>query len=65
MPFMSFLEDQSGASSILETRNRKNSWSGFVKQVMRDDSPLSKAERELIGAYVSGLNACQYRRVSR
>ncbi len=28
--------------------------------VMRGESPLSVGERELIGAYVSGLNACAY-----
>ena len=27
---------------------------------LRGDSPLSVAERELIAAYVSGLNACNY-----
>jgi uncharacterized peroxidase-related enzyme len=27
---------------------------------MRGPSPLSVAERELLAAYVSGLNACQY-----
>ncbi len=30
------------------------------EQIMRGDSPLSRAERELIGAYVSGLNSCPY-----
>lgn len=28
--------------------------------IMRGPSPLSAGERELIAAYVSGLNACQY-----
>ncbi len=28
--------------------------------ILLRDSPLSKAERELIAAYVSGLNACTY-----
>ena len=28
--------------------------------VMRQDSPLSPGERELIAAYVSGLNQCRY-----
>jgi uncharacterized peroxidase-related enzyme len=27
---------------------------------MRGESPLSEGERELIAAYVSGLNACDY-----
>jgi AhpD family alkylhydroperoxidase len=28
--------------------------------LLRGDSPFSAAERELIGAYVSGLNGCNY-----
>ena len=30
------------------------------EQVMRGPSPLTAGERELIAAYVSGLNACEY-----
>jgi uncharacterized peroxidase-related enzyme len=33
---------------------------GFHELVMREDSPLTVAERELIAAYVSGLNDCGY-----
>ena len=32
----------------------------FVQTVMRGESALSEGERELIAAYVSGLNACNY-----
>lgn len=32
----------------------------YHEELMRAPSPLSTAERELIGAYVSGLNACHY-----
>ena len=32
----------------------------FTNQVMRDSGALTRAERELIAAYVSGLNACQF-----
>lgn len=32
----------------------------YHEALMRGPSPLSVAERELIAAYVSGLNACQY-----
>jgi uncharacterized peroxidase-related enzyme len=32
----------------------------YHQALMRGDSPLSVAERELIAAYVSGLNACDY-----
>lgn len=33
---------------------------GYHEIVMRGPSPLSAGERELIAAYVSGLNACGY-----
>lgn len=32
----------------------------YHQVLMRGESPLSEAERELIAAYVSGLNACDY-----
>lgn len=32
----------------------------YSEAVMRDESPLSMAERELIASYVSGLNRCGY-----
>lgn len=32
----------------------------YHDRVLRDPSPLTVAERELIAAYVSGLNACAY-----
>jgi len=32
----------------------------YHEALMRGPSPLSEAERELIAAYVSGLNACNY-----
>jgi uncharacterized peroxidase-related enzyme len=34
--------------------------SDYVQRLMRGPSPLSVAQRELIGAYVSGLNTCRY-----
>jgi uncharacterized peroxidase-related enzyme len=33
---------------------------GFAEALMRGPCPLSEGERELIAAYVSGLNACAY-----
>lgn len=35
-------------------------WNAFRIALMRGPSPLSEAERELIGAFSSGLNACSY-----
>ncbi|TCO54394.1 carboxymuconolactone decarboxylase family protein [Actinocrispum wychmicini] len=32
----------------------------FHELVMREESPFTSAERELIAAYVSGVNACSY-----
>ena len=32
----------------------------YHEVLMRGESPLSVAQRELIAAYVSGLNACSY-----
>lgn len=32
----------------------------YHQALLREDSPLSVAERELIAAYVSGLNECHY-----
>ena len=32
----------------------------YHDRILRDPSPLSVAERELIAAYVSGLNACSF-----
>jgi uncharacterized peroxidase-related enzyme len=35
-------------------------WARVCEAILRGASPLTPAERELIGAYVSSLNACQY-----
>lgn len=35
-------------------------FTAFCEQIMRGPSPLSAGERELLGAYVSGLNSCPY-----
>lgn len=35
-------------------------WCQYENLVMRGESELSASERELIAAYVSGLNACSY-----
>jgi alkylhydroperoxidase family enzyme len=36
----------------------------YHQALLRGPSPLTVAERELIAAYVSGLNACRYVTVS-
>jgi AhpD family alkylhydroperoxidase len=35
-------------------------WVQVSQAILRGPSPLTPAQRELIGAYVSSLNACQY-----
>jgi uncharacterized peroxidase-related enzyme len=35
-------------------------WACVSEGILRGSSPLTPAQRELIGAYVSSLNACQY-----
>ena len=32
----------------------------FYRAIMRSESPLSRAQREMIGTFVSGLNNCHY-----
>src|SRR6516165_9842939 len=35
-------------------------WARVSEAILRGPSPLTPAQRELIGAYVSSLNSCQY-----
>jgi len=35
-------------------------WARVSEPILRGPSPLTPAQRELIGAYVSSLNSCQY-----
>ena len=61
MPFFPSLpEDATTAEIFGADPDFFASFLDFSHRVMRGDSPLSVAERELIGAYVSGLNACAY-----
>ncbi len=61
MPFFTSLPDDAGVRHIL----RLNPAAGralveFHSAALRTDSQLTAADKELIAAYVSGLNACQY-----
>ncbi|MFQ5970889.1 MAG: carboxymuconolactone decarboxylase family protein [Alphaproteobacteria bacterium] len=61
MPFFSFLEDASGVGDVMVHQpERYLPLARFTQLLMRGPSPLSAAERELIAAYVSGLNGCGY-----
>ncbi len=61
---MGFLNDLPEKTDLWDViRVREDLW-GFIlaasEGIMQGPSPLSVAERELLGAYVSGLNACDY-----
>lgn len=61
MPFLSSIEENARPSTIL----KKFPESGrlimqFTEQLIRGPASLTTAERELIGAFTSGLNACQF-----
>lgn len=61
MAFFSFLNEHSDITDIT-WRNRKRyaPLDSFSQHVMRGHSELSVAQRELIAAFVSALNACQF-----
>ncbi len=60
---MAFLPSMAGAN-LLDVFRRwpeyARTWHEYAEQVMRGPSPLSEGERELIAAYVSRLNGCEY-----
>lgn len=61
MPLMPSLPDNASVPHVFE--RRPDIYAPFTRAtqaIMRGPSALSPGERELIGAYVSGLNACQY-----
>ncbi len=62
MPFFTFLGDQATVRDVMLDRPRRflPVCGTFTQELLRGPSPLSVAERELIAAYVSALNACQY-----
>ncbi len=61
MPFLSSLPDDAGVRHIL--RLHPSAGRALIElhcAVLREDSQLTAAHKELIAAYVSGLNGCQY-----
>lgn len=61
MPFFSFLKDNSDITDITwRDRKRFGPFDKASQHLMRGKSELTFAERELIAAYVSSLNSCQY-----
>ncbi len=61
MPFFSNLKPESGVRDVLAVNpSAGRALIEYHEAILRGPSPLSAAERELIAAYVSGLNACHY-----
>lgn len=56
----SFPEDASTAHVFVRRPDIYAPFNQATEAIMRGESPLSPGERELIGAFVSGLNACGY-----
>jgi len=60
-PFFPSLTAESGVRDILKLNPAAGkALIEYHEAVLRGPSPLSEGERELIAAYVSGLNACHY-----
>jgi uncharacterized peroxidase-related enzyme len=61
MPFFGFLDDNSGVGDIMvHDPERYLPLGTFTQDLLRGPSVFTVAERELIAAYVSGLNQCQF-----
>ncbi|MDH3233184.1 MAG: peroxidase-related enzyme [Alphaproteobacteria bacterium] len=61
MPFFSSFPDDANVATIFATRPEYyGPWVGMTQTLMRGESPLSAAQRELIAAWVSRVNQCDY-----
>ena len=61
MPFCEYLSGSSTVRDVMGNQAARYApLENFTHDLMRGDSPFSVAERELIAAFVSGLNACQF-----
>jgi uncharacterized peroxidase-related enzyme len=62
MPFFKFLPPDATVRHVMTNQPERYLPIGgtFTQNVLRGPSPFTVAERELIAAYVSGLNQCQY-----
>lgn len=61
MPFFpSFPEDANPRTIFALAPERYHHWHRFCENLMRGESAFSLGERELIAAYVSGVNACRF-----
>jgi uncharacterized peroxidase-related enzyme len=61
MPFFSHITQDSGVRDVLGMNAPAGrALIAYHEAVLRGPSPLTPGERELIAAYVSGLNGCHY-----
>lgn len=61
MPYFSWLQDHHGIQDVMRLdRDRFGPLGKSAQNIMRRKSELSIADREMLGAYVSGLNQCGF-----
>ena len=61
MPFFPSLPSDASTKHVFTAHPEIYShWVRVSEAILRGPSPLTPAQRELIGAYVSSLNSCQY-----
>lgn len=61
MPFFKHLDEYSDITDVtFNDRKRLGPMDKVSQRIMRGKSPFSSAEKEMMAAYVSGLNACQF-----
>lgn len=61
MAFFQYLDDDSDITDItFNDRKRLGPMDKMSQRIMRGQSPFTIAEREIMAAYVSGLNACAF-----
>ena len=61
MPTLSYAKDFQGVADVfLRDPGRYTPLLQFIESVMAGESDLTKAEREMIAAYVSKLNGCDF-----
>jgi cytochrome c553 len=61
MAFFSYLDDNSDITDItFNDRRRLGPLDKASHEIMRGKSAFSNGEKEIMAAYVSGLNACSF-----
>lgn len=61
MPYLSHLSEEATAFDVLLAYPKMyEPFADFIQEVLRGDGKLAIVDRELIFAYVSRLNACEY-----